>query len=219
MAIEGLREAAAWQGRAIAGSRTVVVGARGSVGALCARLAAAERPERLVLVGNPASSTDRLEQLAKELRWDQRAVTMTTSVDVVGECELVIAATGAVRPALEEAPLAPGTIVCDVARPYDTTPVQRARQDLTVIDGGLVALPDPTLRFGAGNLQGYPDGTQLACLSETILLALAGATSDAGVGDDISLFEAARIRDLAERHGFRLAAPSRDRMLIARKRA
>jgi acetylornithine/succinyldiaminopimelate/putrescine aminotransferase/predicted amino acid dehydrogenase len=219
MAFEGLREAARWQGRSIGRSRVAVVGARGSVGALCARLAAAERPGQLVLIGNPASSSERLERLAEEIAWSRGAVTVTTAIDAVAECELVISATGAARPALAEAPLRRGAIVCDVARPYDTTQAQRISRDLTVVDGGLVALPDPTLRFGAGNLQGYPDGTQLACLSETIVLALSGATADAGVGDDITLFEAARTRELAERHGFRLAAPSLGGAMLARERA
>ena len=76
---------------------------------------------------------------------------------------------------------------------------------MTVIDGGLVALPEPTARFGAGNLQGLPDGVQLACLSETILLALAGETRDRGVGNDVSLAEVDQVMALAEVHGFRLA--------------
>ncbi len=80
---------------------------------------------------------------------------------------------------------------------------------MTVIDGGLVALPDSELRLGVGNLQGLPPGVQLACLSETMLLALAGATTDCGVGDSIDLATAERVRRLAEQHGFRLAAPVR----------
>jgi predicted amino acid dehydrogenase len=109
--------------------------------------------------------------------------------------------------------------VCDVARPHDAPIELRRRGDVTVIDGGLVALPDPTARFGVGNLQGYPDGIQLACLSETIVLALAGETADRGIGDDIPVSEAERMLALAAQHGFSLAAPSRDREILRRLHA
>ena len=122
------------------------------------------------------------------------------------------AATGAARPVLDGAPLAPGTVVCDVARPFDTSPALRARTDLTIIAGGLVQLPEPTARFGVGNLQGLPDGVQLACLSETILQALAGERRDRGVGDQVPLSEVDEVMALAERHGFTLFEPPLDRL-------
>ena len=40
---------------------------------------------------------------------------------------------------------------------------------------GLVRLPDPEASFGPGNLVGLPPGTQLACLAETVLMALEGS--------------------------------------------
>ena len=80
----------------------------------------------------------------------------------------------------------------------------RARPDLSIIEGGRVALPDPTTRFGAGNLQNLPDGVTLACLAETIILALEGERRDYGVGDDVPLAAVDRVLALAARHGFRL---------------
>ena len=106
---------------------------------------------------------------------------------------------------MDAAPLQPGTLVCDLARPPDASERLRARRDLSVIDGGLVALPDPTLRFGVGNIQDLPDRVQLACLSETMLLSLAGETRDLGIADHISLEQVDGLMDLAKRHGFSLA--------------
>jgi predicted amino acid dehydrogenase len=182
-----------------------VVGAAGSVGALCARLLARERPRRLVLIGNPAGDTERLLRLARELERDTRtSVAAATDLRALAACQLVMTATAAGRPILDEAPLAPGTIICDVARPPDTSARLRARTDLSIIEGGRVALPDPTTRFGAGNLQNLPDGVTLACLAETILLALEGERRDCGVGDDVPLATVDRMLALAARHGFRL---------------
>src|SRR6266851_9340738 len=190
-----------------------VVGAAGSVGALCARLLARERPRRLVLIGNPAGDTERLLRLARELeRGTHTSVEVATDLRALATCQLVMTATAAGRPILDEAPLTPGTIICDVARPPDTSARLRARPDLSIIEGGRVALPDPTTRFGAGNLQNLPDGVTLACLAETILLALEGERRDCGIGDHVALAEVDRVMALARRHGFRLAgsAPNRN---------
>jgi len=188
-------------------TRVAIVGARGSVGALCARLFARARPRGMVLVGNPGSGVAHLQRLGRGIEWAPRAIEVTSDLTAVADCDIVVSATASAAPVLDDAPLSSGSIICDVARPYDASPRVRARTDLTVIDGGLVALPDPTLRFGAGNLQGLPDGVQVACLAETILLALEGETRDVGVGHEIELAEVDRVMALADRHGFRLAGP------------
>jgi len=210
MAMRAIQSVAARRGKSIEGARVAVVGARGSVGALCAKLMARERPRRMVLVGNPESGTTQLARLADQLGCDPRAIEITTDLARLAGCEIVLSATGAARPVLDGAALRHGTIICDVARPADASPRVRARTDLTVIDGGLVALPDPGAHFGAGNLQGLPRGIQLACLSETILLALAGETRDRGIGDSVPLEEVDEVLALAGRHGFRLVEPPLD---------
>src|SRR5262249_36803892 len=144
-------------------TRVAIVGARGSVGALCARLFARARPRGMVLVGNPGSGVAHLQGWGGGIEWAPRAIEVPSDLTAVADCGIVVSATASASPVLDDAPLSSGSIICDVARPYDASPRVRARTDLTVIDGGLVALPDPTLRFGAGNLQGLPDGVQVAC--------------------------------------------------------
>jgi predicted amino acid dehydrogenase len=205
MAIRAIERAAAQRGMRIRDARAAVVGAAGSVGALCARLLAREHVGHLVLIGNPATGTAPLLRLFQQLERDVRtSIEITTDLTPLAACDLIITATTAGHPILETAPLAPGTIICDVARPPDTASRLRARDDLTVIEGGRVALPDPAIRFGTGNLQGLPDGVTLACLAETILLALEDERRDCGVGDNVPLAEVDRVMALARRHGFRL---------------
>jgi predicted amino acid dehydrogenase len=165
----------------------------------------------LLLAGNPATGTLPLERLRAQLEWAPHSVRVTTDLRRLSECAVVVTATGTSRPVLDNVPLAPGTILCDVARPPDASPALRARDDLVVLEGGLVALPDRQVRFGAGNLLGFPDGVQLACLSETILLALEGDRNNHGIGEDIPLVEVDYMMGLAERHGFTLAPPGRPR--------
>jgi acetylornithine/succinyldiaminopimelate/putrescine aminotransferase/predicted amino acid dehydrogenase len=208
MAVAAARRAVDERGLDFSALCVGVVGARGSVGALAARRLAHHRPRRLILVGNPQSGTAALAALGRALPCE---VEVTTDVARLAACELVLTAAAGARPALAEAPLRPGAIVCDVARPPDVPPEVRARRDLTVLDGGLVALPEPTLRFGAGNLQGLPDGVQLACLGETLLMALEGESRDRGLGDDIPVEEIDQVLALAVKHGFRLPAAPRAR--------
>lgn len=213
MAVSTLCRTAARLGRRLSHERVAVVGARGSVGALCARLLHAEGPAELVLFGNPGSPLAPLHALADSL---QSAVTArqsqaTTAIQIAEdrralvECSLILTASGAGRPIVESHHVAPATVLCDVARPPDVAPEVRARRDVIVLDGGLVSLPDPTLRFGVGNLQGLPTGVQLACLCETIVLTLAGVERSVGVGDEIALADAQWVAQLAAEHGFGLA--------------
>lgn len=205
MAATALLHAAEERGHACADLTVAVVGAGGSVGKLCARLFARWRPRRLVLVGNPKRGNQALLNLRDELSVGGACVSVAAGLDELHECDLILSASGALEPILENAPLRSGTIICDVAKPADTGTRVRNRADLTVIEGGLVALPDPTLRFGAGNLLGLPAGIQLACFAETMLLSLEGTTRDHSVGDDIPLAEVDAMMALADRHGFRLA--------------
>jgi len=94
----------------------------------------------------------------------------------------------------------------------------RDRADVTVVDGGLIALPDPELAFGPGNLQGLPPGIALGCLSETILLALEGTKVDRGVGDEVPLAQADFALALCRRHGFEVAPRGANHFGAARVR-
>jgi acetylornithine/succinyldiaminopimelate/putrescine aminotransferase/predicted amino acid dehydrogenase len=200
-AFHATRLEVAARGETFADLRVAVLGARGSVGALLARLVARERPRTLLLFGNPSSDPAALQALAAQLE----GASASCDPAALATCDVVLSATGAARPVLDRLPVKAGAIVCDVARPPDAGPVTRGRDDLTVLDGGLVGLPDPTLVLGPGNLQGLPPGIALACLSETILHALDGTAQDFGVGDEIALSEADRAVALCQRHGFRLA--------------
>jgi predicted amino acid dehydrogenase len=81
-------------------------------------------------------------------------------------------------------------------------PEVRERDDVLVLEGGLVSYPEP-VAFGP-NL-GYRDGVNLGCLSETILLALEGDCRDFSIGSRLSLDTIEYLRCLGEKHGFALA--------------
>ncbi|MGS0744886.1 aminotransferase class III-fold pyridoxal phosphate-dependent enzyme [Syntrophomonas erecta subsp. sporosyntropha] len=119
------------------------------------------------------------------------------------QCQLVVAASNSPDYLIYPEYLSPGTVICDVARPADvSSEVYHRRDDVLVLEGGLVQYPD-NIRFGP-NL-GYRDGVNLACLSETILLALEGDFRDYSIGMKLPLETIQYLRQLGKKHGFSLA--------------
>jgi predicted amino acid dehydrogenase len=131
---------------------------------------------------------------------------LEASTDIKGklpECDLVIAASNSPDYLIYSDNLRSGAVVCDVARPADVAPeVYRQRNDVLILEGGLVQYPD-SICFGP-NL-GYRDGVNLACLSETVLLALEGDCHDYSIGNRLSLETVQYLRELSRKHGFGLA--------------
>ncbi|MEA4924043.1 MAG: aminotransferase class III-fold pyridoxal phosphate-dependent enzyme [Syntrophomonadaceae bacterium] len=119
------------------------------------------------------------------------------------ECDLIVAASNSPDYLIHAEDLRSGAVVCDVARPADVAPeVCEQRDDVLILEGGLVQYPD-SICFGP-NL-GYRDGVNLACLSETVLLALEGDCRDYSIGNKLSLEVVQYLRQLASKHGFGLA--------------
>lgn len=203
MAVQAVTREAQRRGLDLAAARVAVVGARGSVGALAARLLARSQPARLLLVGNPDSPIAPLQELASRITWPGGAA-QASVFDALSSCDVIVSASGAGRAVLDDVELASHTIVCDVARPPDAPTALRRRRDVVVIDGGLVRLPDPSVGFGPGNLQGLPQGVVLACMAETMLHALDGTTEDTGIGRDVPVEQVDRVMAMAARHGFEL---------------
>jgi acetylornithine/succinyldiaminopimelate/putrescine aminotransferase/predicted amino acid dehydrogenase len=122
----------------------------------------------------------------------------------VADARFVVTATSAGRSFITADSFMRGAVVCDVARPLDVLhKMSGARADVLVFEGGLMRLP-ANLRFGDQNVLGYPPGVNLACLSESIVLALEGAKRHYSLGNRIDYREALGIFDAALKHGFDL---------------
>jgi hypothetical protein len=137
--------------------------------------------------------------------FDECPVSITTDVaQGVGDARFVVTATSAGRSFLACDTFMQGAVICDVARPLDVlNKMAGVRDDVLVFEGGLMRLPG-NVRFGDQNVLGYPEGVNLACLSESIVLAMEGATRNYSVGNRISYSEALNIYAAALKHGFSL---------------
>jgi len=198
-AVEGTIDAARRMGIAIENSKVAIVGATGSIGRTCAHLFAPMAAE-ISLVGRDIG---RLEKVAGDL--DARRVTLSSDVGAgLRDAEVVVTVTSAVDAVILPEHLVSGAVVCDVARPRDVSVrVCKERDDVLVIEGGVVAVPGPDLDFHFNF--GFPPKTAYACMSETMALALEGRYESFTLGKEVSVEQVREITAIAGRHGFRLA--------------
>jgi len=200
-AIEGVQKAAEIMEIDLNQAEVVVLGATGAIGAVCARLMAREC-RYLTLV---ARNESKLESLAEKILQETGLVCRVTS-DVkkaLRQADIIIAVTSSTEAVIHPEDLKPGAVVCDVARPRDVSvQVAKVRDDVLVIEGGLVELPGE-VDFGLDF--GYPPGIGLACMAETMMLALEGRFEDYTLGRDLTLEQVEETGRLAKKHGFRLA--------------
>jgi len=177
-----------------------VVGATGAIGSASARWLARTVPHLILVARREGALRALADQIAQETG---ALVTFSIQIESIAEADLILTATSAGRPLIFPEHLKPGAVVCDVARPRDVSPkVVREREDVLLIDGGLVAVPEG-VDFGFD--YGLPPGLTFACMAETVALALEGRFEDYTVGKRISLDRIAEIEEIARRHGFRPA--------------
>lgn len=210
-AVEGALAAAARMDVNPRGARVAVLGATGSIGAVCCRLLAPQ-VGGLVLA---ARHRDRLEALAARLRTEASVdVEVTSDVrEAVSSAEIVLTVTSATDVLVEPEDLRPGAVVCDVARPRNVSQlVYERRRDVLVIDGGVIEVPG---RVDFGLDFGFPPGTCEACMAETMLLALEHRYEDYTLGAEVEVERVREIHALMHRHGFRLSGLRRFERRIA----
>jgi predicted amino acid dehydrogenase len=200
IAVQAVREAACQMDIPLRKATAAVVGASGTIGSVCADLLA-ENVERLFLIGRREKALIELrEQLSGPGRGE---LFVSTTMDVLAESQLTLTVTSAIHDVIKPEHLLPGSVVCDVARPRDVSAMVAAvRDDILVIDGGMVDVPGPVdFHFNFG----FPPGKSYACMAETIALALEGRFEDYTLGKHISRERVDEITAIADKHGFRLS--------------
>lgn len=200
-ALEGVQEASKLMGYNLEEAEATVVGARGAIGAVCARILA-PKVRGLNLVGRDQL---KLEELGREIEADS-GLKPQVAGDLKAallKADIVITVTSAEEAIIEPEYLKPGAIVCDVARPRDVSQrVVEMRDDVLVIEGGVVEIPgEVNFNFDFG----FPPGMAYACMAETMILALEKRFESFTLGRDLSVEQVQEISALASKHGFKLA--------------
>jgi predicted amino acid dehydrogenase len=202
LAVQAIRDAAAVMDIRMKDATVAVVGATGAIGRVCAELLADEAARVLLI----ARHEEKLAELRDRIQFRAEAraeLQISTKMDVLSEAQLILTVTSSIHDVVKPEHLIPGSVVCDVARPRDVSAMVAAvRDDILVIDGGMVDVPGPVnFHFNFG----FPPGKAYACMAETMALALEGRLEDYTVGKQITLERVREIAAIAEKHGFRLS--------------
>jgi predicted amino acid dehydrogenase len=186
-----------------------VIGATGSIGAACARLIAPKVARVILVARNETRLRKFYDEVAPTLACESE---YTTDVGAaVRRAQLVLTATSSTRDVIEADDLLTGAVVCELSLPHDVSRrVGRERPDVLVVEGGNMRVPgnprfervrEPGTDFDLG----LPARTALACMSETMVLALEGRFEPYTLGRGIQLERVIEITEMADRCGFELA--------------
>jgi predicted amino acid dehydrogenase len=206
--VRSLFRGAGEMGIATANATCVVIGATGSIGGACVELIA-PHVGRIILV---ARNETRLRKAHAALA-PQLPCPSSYSTDIaasVAQADLVLTATSSTQDIIEPEFLRPGSVVCELSLPHDVSRrVAQERPDVLVIEGGNLCVPGDMrwtrVREPGEFSLGLPRGTALACMSETMLLALENRLESYTLGRGIDVAKVREIDALAERAGFTLS--------------
>jgi predicted amino acid dehydrogenase len=190
-------------------STAVVVGATGSIGSTCVQLIA-PKVKHVVLV---ARNNTRLSKFHDSIK-DSLPCTSSYTTDIseaVRQGQLILTATSSTQDVIQPEDLQTGAVVCELSLPHDVSRrVAEERPDVLVTEGGNMLLPgnphfervrEPGQEFDLN----LPPRTALACMSETMVLALENRLECYTLGRGIELQKVIDIQAMADRCGFKLA--------------
>jgi predicted amino acid dehydrogenase len=136
----------------------------------------------------------------------------TTDIgQAVRQAQLIITATSSTQDIIEPEDLQTGSVVCELSLPHDVSRrVALERPDVLVTEGGNMLLPGtPRMERVREPGQDFdlnlPPRTALACMSETMVLALENRLESFTIGRGIDLQKVIEIEQMATRCGFKLA--------------
>jgi len=182
-------------------AHALVIGATGSIGSACSQILG----NKVASLTLAARNATRLKNLTHAMQPHVAArLDWTTDIqEAVRRADLIVTATASVGNVVEPEDLKPGAVVCEVSLPHDVSRrVATERDDVLVTEGGNIKIPgDPNFNFDFG----LPDAIALACMSETMILALENRLANYSLGRGINLDKVLEIERLADKHGFELA--------------
>ncbi|MBF0101180.1 MAG: dehydrogenase [Desulfobacterales bacterium] len=194
------------EGRKKLKAKTMVIGATGSIGSVCARLLAMAF-EEVYMVGRDTAKLLALKESILQETPDSKLHVSIRADKYITEMDVIVLTTSAAghQKILDIMKVKPGCVITDVTRPLDLSRSEVAkRPDVLVIESGEIELPgNPIMR----NI-GLPAKIAYACLAETIVLALEGRFENYTIGRNIEWQKVKDIYKMGLKHGMKLAAIS-----------
>lgn len=186
-----------------------VVGATGSIGGACVQLIAPHVKHVVLVARNNTRLTKFYEEMRRKLSCE---LSYTTDIsDAVRRSQMILTATSSTADVIQPEDLQTGAVVCELSLPHDVSRrVALERPDVLVTEGGNMVVPgDPFFERvrEPGNAfdLNLPPRTALACMSETMVLALENRAECYTLGRGIDVNKVIEIERLAAQCGFTLA--------------
>lgn len=178
--------------------KVTIIGFPGSISLAIAQILAKKGVE-LILVSK--RETPFLKQFVSLIK-DTTDVNIDTTYNLdegLRRSKIILSATSTGR-IIDPDKLLPGTIVIDIAQPRDVIEKRRMRNDVLIVDGGIVTLPQNGRR--GYKLFGWGRNDVPGCLGETIILALEDRREAFSIGRRLAIEKIYEIGSLGEKHGF-----------------
>ena len=150
-------------------ARISIVGAGGSIGSGCAQILASKQCQNLHLI-DLTHKAEHIEALVAQLQKLYPDISVSVSHDIasIKQSDAIIAATNHPDALIKDEYLHQGVVVVDDAQPSDVEDVSLVRDDILVLEGGVVHTDSIRIPFNFG-LQNQ--GDIFSCLAEAIILA------------------------------------------------
>ncbi len=186
-------------------ARTMVIGATGTVGAICSRLLATAF-EEIHLVGRNIAKLLALQESIRAQAPQVKLHVSTRADKNIDHMDVVVTASARSSQMLDVMRFKPGCVVVDINLPMIFSKQQAAkRPDILIVSGGHIQLPGDHIEMADIDL---PPGVVYAGLAETIALALEGRYETFTVGSAPQWENVREIYRMGLKHGMKLAAIS-----------
>ena len=183
-------------------SSLAITGATSSVGSLCARKLSANFG-KIVL---SSKEKDKLEDLRKVIL-QLNPVEIQIEEDAnkaIKNADIIIAASAEKDMAFSIDEVKPNVVILDLCLFSHIAGKNHNRQDITVVEGGIVKLPNQAHSHMS---MGLPKDMVSASMAETMILTFEEKFSTCSLGENINLDKLEPIADFAVRHGFEIFVP------------
>jgi predicted amino acid dehydrogenase len=175
----------------------IVIGFPGSI-ALALTKILLKRGLNLTLVSH--RKTAYIDRFLKEMGADASRVAITQNLtEALGKGKIIFSATSTGN-IIDPDALPAGSIVFDIAQPRDVIYKRNGRNDILVIDAGMISLPRSTQR--KYRYSGLETNDIPSCLGETITLTFESRWENFSMGRELYIDKIEEIGRLGEKHGF-----------------
>lgn len=189
----------------IAKAKVAIVGATNAIGQNLA-LGFLNKADTIILFAKNSSRLKDQEEFLIHQKSKTHIIVKEMSLETgIREADVIIFTTSAIEvpSAVTAGNLKKGAIICDIPSPRNIPyEICQKRKDILLIDGAVIE-PPPAATIGLK--LPIRKGFIYACMAETMILAFEGQTQeDFSIGFQPDLHKVARIKALADRHGFKI---------------